>query len=135
VVAAAGSPAVLAGHSVGGYLCLAHTLARPETVAGLALVSTGPGFRHPERRAAYNRTVEKVAERAGYPRSVAEVAIQHDSLVIDGLPAITCPVAIIAGADDLPVYRAGAPPSALNEQQAWPASAGGDELERHAEHG
>jgi pimeloyl-ACP methyl ester carboxylesterase len=103
-----GSPVLLVGHSVGGYLCLAHTLVHPETVAGLALVSTGPGFRNPERRAAYNRSMEKVAQRAGYPPSVAALAIQHDTLVIDGIPSIACPSVVIVGAEDLDVYVAGA---------------------------
>jgi pimeloyl-ACP methyl ester carboxylesterase len=107
VVALAGAPALLAGHSVGGYLSLAHALAHPETVAGLAILSAGPGFRNASRREAYNRTVEKVAGRSGFPLEVAEVAMQHDSLVIDGLAAITCPVLIIVGGDDLPVYVAG----------------------------
>jgi pimeloyl-ACP methyl ester carboxylesterase len=107
VVALAGAPALLAGHSVGGYLSLAHALAHPETVAGLAILSAGPGFRNPTRREAYNRSVEKVAERSGFPLEVAEVAMQHDSTVIDGLAAITCPVLVIVGGDDLPVYVAG----------------------------
>jgi pimeloyl-ACP methyl ester carboxylesterase len=107
VVAQAGTPALLAGHSVGGYLSLAHALAHPETVAGLAILSAGPGFRNVSRREAYNRTVGKVAARSGYPLEVAEVAMQHDSRVIDGLAAITCPVLIVVGSDDLPVYVAG----------------------------
>ncbi|MDB5064236.1 MAG: hypothetical protein JWM18_670 [Chloroflexi bacterium] len=107
VVVQAGAPALLAGHSVGGYLSLAHALAHPETVAGLAILSAGPGFRNPTRRDAYNRSVERVAERSGFPLEVAEVAIQHDSLVIDGLAAITCPVLIVVGGADLPVYVAG----------------------------
>jgi pimeloyl-ACP methyl ester carboxylesterase len=107
VVALAGAPALLAGHSVGGYLSLAHALAHPETVAGLAILSAGPGFRNAPRREAYNRSVEKVAVRSGFPLEVAEVAMQHDSVVIDGLAAITCPVLIIVGGDDLPVYLAG----------------------------
>jgi pimeloyl-ACP methyl ester carboxylesterase len=107
VVALAGAPALLAGHSVGGYLSLAHALAHPETVAGLAILSAGPGFRNPQRRDAYNRSVEKVAVRNGFPLEVAAVAMQHDSRVIDSLAAITCPVLVIVGSDDLPIYVAG----------------------------
>ena len=107
VVESAGEPALLAGHSVGGYLSLAHTLAHPGTVAALAIIAAGPGFRDPGRRAAYNRSVETVADRCGLPRDVAEVAVQHDSLVIDGLGDIACPTAVIVGAGDLPVYVAG----------------------------
>ena len=107
VVETTGEPALLVGHSVGGYLSLAHTLAHPETVAALAVVAAGPGFRDPGRRAAYNRSVETVAERCGFPRDVAEVAVQYDSLVIDGLGAVACPTAVVVGAGDLPVYVAG----------------------------
>jgi pimeloyl-ACP methyl ester carboxylesterase len=92
---------------VGGYLSLAHALAHPETVAGLAILSAGPGFRNPQRRDAYNRSVEKVAVRNGFPLEVAAVAMQHDSRVIDSLAAITCPVLVIVGSDDLPIYVAG----------------------------
>ena len=36
---------ILAGHSLGGYLSLAHCLLHPENVAALILVGAGPGFR------------------------------------------------------------------------------------------
>ncbi|HEX6492494.1 MAG TPA: alpha/beta fold hydrolase [Candidatus Dormibacteraeota bacterium] len=107
VVESAGRPALLVGHSVGGYLSLAHAIRHPDTVAGLAVLSAGPGFRNPERRAAYNRTIATVAERNGFTADVAQVAVQHDSLVIDGLGGIACPTAVIVGADDLPIYVAG----------------------------
>lgn len=119
VVESAGTPALLVGHSVGGYLSLAHALAHPGTVAGLAVIAAGPGFRDPGRRAAYNRSVATVAERCGFPRDVAEVAVQHDSLVIDGLGAVTCPTAVIVGAEDLPVYVAGSRYLAQHLADAW----------------
>ncbi len=50
-MAVAAGPALLVGHSLGGYFSLAYTLARPETVRGLALLSTGPGFRNPDSMA------------------------------------------------------------------------------------
>ncbi|TMD97118.1 MAG: alpha/beta fold hydrolase, partial [Chloroflexi bacterium] len=114
VLDSAGEPALLVGHSVGGYLSLAHALLHPDTVAALAVLSAGPGFRNRERRAAYNRSVETVAERCGFSREVAEVAVQHDSLVIDGLGGITCPTAVIVGADDWHVYVAGSRHLAAN---------------------
>ena len=43
-------PAVLVGHSLGGYFGLAHTLSRPGVLRGLVLVATGPGFRHDDSR-------------------------------------------------------------------------------------
>jgi pimeloyl-ACP methyl ester carboxylesterase len=106
-VADGGGPALLVGHSLGGYLSLAHTLGRPETVRGLALLSTGPGFRNPESREQYNRGIAKVAAASGLPGNVSHVAQQQDSMVIDRLSEITCPAVLICGADDRPVYIAG----------------------------
>ena len=106
-VAHSDGPALLVGHSLGGYLSLAHTLAHPETVRGLALVSTGPGFRNPDSRERYNRGIARMAEAAGLTENVAHVAVQQDSMVIDRLDEITCPAVLICGADDRPVYVAG----------------------------
>jgi pimeloyl-ACP methyl ester carboxylesterase len=106
-IAVSGGPALLVGHSLGGYLSLAHTLLRPETVRGLALLSTGPGFRNPASREQYNEGIRKVARASGLPDNVGHVAIQQDSMVIDRLDEITCPTVMICGADDRPVYVAG----------------------------
>lgn len=100
-------PTVLVGHSLGGYLCLAHALARPGEVDGLVLISTGPGFRSEEKRASYNRMMEKVAGINKVPLSVAEVVRQRDSLVMDGLPEITCPAMLVIGTADHELYLAG----------------------------
>jgi pimeloyl-ACP methyl ester carboxylesterase len=99
-----GGPALLVGHSLGGYFSLAYTLARPETVRGLALLSTGPGFRNPDSMAKYNRGVAVMAAAAGLADNVAHVALHHDSMVIDRLAEITCPTVVICGAEDRPVY-------------------------------
>ena len=85
-------PAVLVGHSLGGYLSLAYTLTWPETVAGLVLLSTGPGFRNPDSMVAYNRSIDKVAAAGNIAPNAAEVAVHRDSMVIDRLAEITCPV-------------------------------------------
>ena len=103
-MAAGGGPALLVGHSLGGYFSLAYTLARPETVRGLALLSTGPGFRNPDSMAKYNRGVAVMAAAAGLADNAAHVALHHDSMVIDRLAEITCPTLVICGADDRPVY-------------------------------
>jgi pimeloyl-ACP methyl ester carboxylesterase len=100
-------PALLVGHSLGGYFSLAYTLGRPETVRGLALLSTGPGFRNPESRERYNRTIGRVAAAAGLSEEAAHVGLHHDSMVIDRLAEITCPAVMISGADDLEVYVVG----------------------------
>ena len=103
-MAEGGGPALLVGHSLGGYFSLAYTLGRPETVRGLALLSTGPGFRNPDSMAKYNRGVAVMASAAGLTDNTAHVALHHDSMVIDRLVEITCPTLVICGADDRPVY-------------------------------
>lgn len=103
-MAESGGPALLVGHSLGGYFSLAYTLGRPETVRGLALLSTGPGFRNPDSMAKYNRGVAVMASAAGLTDNTAHVALHHDSMVIDRLAEITCPTVVICGADDRPVY-------------------------------
>ena len=106
-MATSGEPVLLVGHSLGGYLSLAYTLGRPETVRGLALLSTGPGFRNSASRDEYNRSMEKVTAASGLPARVGKVAVQQDSMVIDRLDEITCPTVLICGAEDRPVYLAG----------------------------
>jgi pimeloyl-ACP methyl ester carboxylesterase len=106
-MAEGGGPALLVGHSLGGYLSLAYTLARPETVRGLALLSTGPGFRNPESMEKYNRGIAKVAAAAGLPENAWDVAVHRDSMVIDRLAEITCPTVMICGVEDRPVYVTG----------------------------
>ena len=103
-MAVGGGPALLVGHSLGGYFSLAYTLGRPETVRGLVLLSTGPGFRNPDSMAKYNRGVAVMATAAGLADNVAHVALHHDSMVIDRLAEITCPTLVICGAEDRPVY-------------------------------
>ena len=102
-----GGPALLVGHSLGGYFSLAYTLGRPATVRGLALLSTGPGFRNPQSMEKYNRGIATVTAAAGLPDNVARVALHHDSMVIDRLAEITCPTVMICGTEDRPVYVTG----------------------------
>jgi pimeloyl-ACP methyl ester carboxylesterase len=102
-----GGPVTLVGHSLGGYFSLAYTLSRPETVRGLALLSTGPGFRNPQSMEKYNRGIAVVATASGLPDNVSHVALHHDSMVIDRLGEITCPAVVMCGADDRPVYVTG----------------------------
>jgi len=106
-MAEGGGPALLVGHSLGGYFSLAYTLGRPETVRGLALLSTGPGFRNPDSMARYNRGIGTVARAAGLADNVAQAALHHDSMVIDRLAEVTCPTLVICGTEDRPVYVTG----------------------------
>jgi pimeloyl-ACP methyl ester carboxylesterase len=94
-------PAVLLGHSLGGYLSLAHAVLRPDDVAGLILVSTGPGYRNAEARSQWNAYVDGMdlplmRQRPG----VARICHQDDSVVIDSLAGIRVPVLQLIGASD-----------------------------------
>jgi 3-oxoadipate enol-lactonase/4-carboxymuconolactone decarboxylase len=107
-MAEGGGPVLLVGHSLGGYFSLAYTLGRPETVRGLALLATGPGFRNPDSMEKYNRGIGVVTKAAGLTDNTANVALHRDSMVIDRLAEITVPTVMICGTDDRPVYVTGA---------------------------
>ncbi len=115
--------AVIAGHSLGGYMSLAFHVRYPERVEALVLQGCGPGFRSDASRAAWNERAENRArtlEEGGLPAlggssevgiSVQESATglalaargilrQVDARVIDSLPGIAVPVLIIVGDAD-----------------------------------
>lgn len=115
--------AVIAGHSLGGFLSLAFNVEHPERVRALYLQGCGPGYRSDTSRAAWNDRAEKRArslEEGGLAalggasevpvsiqRSAAGLALaargilsQVDSRVIDSLPHITVPVLIVIGTGD-----------------------------------
>ena len=117
--------AVIAGHSLGGYMSLAFHAAHPDRAAALILQGTGPGYRNPEARREWNesrlaRAARLEAEGLGAHEGGAEVDMrehrsatglaraargmltQHDSLVIDGLGAIAVPALLLVGELDAP---------------------------------
>lgn len=115
--------AVIAGHSLGGFLSLAFHVDCPARVRALYLQGCGPGYRSDTSRAAWNERAEKRArtlEAGGLAalggasevpvsiqRSATGLALaargilsQVDSRVIDSLPHISVPVLIVIGAGD-----------------------------------
>ena len=95
-----GEPAVLMGHSLGGYLSMALAISRPSLVRALVLIATGPGFRDPEAREKWNAGMDSMAAAFDLPSFVAGIATQPDALVMDGLSTIAAPTLLIVGERD-----------------------------------
>jgi pimeloyl-ACP methyl ester carboxylesterase len=93
-------PAVLVGHSLGGYLSLCRAIRDEGRVRGLVLIATGPGFRDPESRAQWNERARGAAERFDVPEESYGLIEQPDSLVMDALDRVTAPAIVIAGERD-----------------------------------
>ncbi len=101
MVEAVGRPAVLVGHSLGGYLSLAQAILSPDDVAGLVLVAAGPGFRSDDSRQQWNANVrELAADRDDLPDGQVEITEHVDALVIDRLAEITVPIITLVGERD-----------------------------------
>jgi pimeloyl-ACP methyl ester carboxylesterase len=104
LLAQLGSPAILVGHSLGGYLALAHAATRPDATRGIVVLNTGPGFRDPEKREAWNERSRRNAHRFGVAERVAQLNLQEDSVVMDRLADIAVPTLVLAGGNDRPEY-------------------------------
>jgi len=104
VLATLPAPAVLVGHSLGGYLALAHAATRPGAVRGIVVLNTGPGFRDPEKREGWNERSRRNAHRFGVPVQAAELNLQQDSVVMDRLAEMATPTLVLAGSADRPEY-------------------------------
>jgi len=103
--------AVLAGHSLGGFLSLEFQLAHRPRVAGLILIDTGPGYRKDAPRAGWNDRAERFArdfeakggERAlGLACAARGILAQHDARVLESLPEIAVPTLVVVGERDQP---------------------------------
>ena len=106
VLAGLDEPAVLVGHSLGGYLALAHAATRPGVARAIVVINTGPGFRDPEKREAWNERSRRNAHRFGVPAQAANLNLQEDSVVMDRLAQIATPTLVLAGSADRPEYTA-----------------------------
>jgi pimeloyl-ACP methyl ester carboxylesterase len=95
---------VIVGHSLGGYLALAHAATRPDASRGIVVLNTGPGFRDPEKREGWNARSRRNAHRFGVPERVAGLNLQEDSVVMDRVAEMTTPTLVLAGGDDRPEY-------------------------------
>jgi pimeloyl-ACP methyl ester carboxylesterase len=104
VVADLDAPAVLVGHSLGGYLALAHAATRPGVARGIVVLNTGPGFRDPVKREEWNERSRRNAHRFGVAPHVTTLNLQEDSVVMDHLADIGTPTLVLAGGDDRPEY-------------------------------
>jgi pimeloyl-ACP methyl ester carboxylesterase len=95
-------PVIWVGHSLGGYLGMAHALTRTgdHAIDGLVLVATGPGFRDPDAMADWNDRVAANAPSYSVSETAATIAFHHDSMVMDRLSELTLPLALVIGSDD-----------------------------------
>ena len=117
--------AVIAGHSLGGFMSLSFYVAHPDRVKALVLQGCGPGYRRDEPRLAWNERAERRArtlEEGGLPAlgggaEVGEsvqgsanglalaargILSQVDSRVMDSLKGISVPTLVICGDGDKP---------------------------------
>ena len=107
VLATTGERCVLVGHSLGGYLALAHAATRPGVARGVVVLNTGPGFRDPDKREAWNERSRRNAHRFGVPEVAANLNLQHDSVVMDRLAEMSEPTLVLVGDQDRPEYLGG----------------------------
>ncbi len=94
------------GHSLGGYLGMAHALTRtsanddPHAINALVAVATGPGFRDPDAMRDWNARIRVNAPNYFVGETAATIAFHLDSMVMDGLGNLSLPVALVIGSED-----------------------------------
>jgi len=104
--AAPGRAVIWVGHSLGGYLGMAHALicakatGDPHAIDALVPVAAGPGFRDPAAMADWNSRVRTNAAGYSVSQAAASIAFHSDSLVMDRLGRLDLPVALVIGDGD-----------------------------------
>lgn len=93
-------PAVLIGHSLGGYLSLRAAVQYPQLVKALVLVATGPGFRDDTAREQWNRYALSLDIGADAHPAARQLGLHRDATVIDALGSIQVPTLVIVGSED-----------------------------------
>lgn len=131
ILAACGVPrAVIGGLSLGGYMSLAFHLEHAAMTRALMLFDTGPGYRNPTRREAWNEDTARQRARAfeaqglaalgsgaevrvsthrsadGLARAARGMLAQFDSRAIESLEHVHVPTLILVGANDQPFLNA-----------------------------
>ena len=114
---------IIGGLSLGGYMSMAFNVAHPEMVSALMLFDTGPGYRNPQGREAWNETAYNRAKAfeerglealgggaevgvsahtsaAGLAKAARGMLAQFDSRVIESLEGIKAPTLVLVGAND-----------------------------------
>ena len=93
-------PTVLVGHSLGGYLSLAYSIAHPDQIRGLVLVGAGPGFSKPEAMEKWNESLDRSAEKKPVPEGSEVISKHYDSWVLDHMSEISVPTLVVLGEGD-----------------------------------
>jgi pimeloyl-ACP methyl ester carboxylesterase len=96
----ADNPAVLIGHSLGGYLSLRAAIQHPELVGALVLIATGPGFRDETAREQWNQFALTMDIGTDVHPAARHLGIHSDATVINGLGSIEVPTLVIVGGED-----------------------------------
>lgn len=115
--------AVIGGLSLGGYMSLAFHLAHPDMTRALMIFDTGPGFRNPESREAWNQRARQRADdldarsfaalgtsdevrmsqhrdASGLAGAARGILTQRDDAVIRSLEKIAVPSLVLVGSED-----------------------------------
>jgi len=96
----ADNPAVLIGHSLGGYLSLCAAAQYPQLVKALVLIATGPGFRDETARDQWNRFALSMDIGPDAHPAARQLGVHSDAAVMNGLREIQVPVLVIVGSED-----------------------------------